>query len=50
MTRRAKAELFEDILRYLRIGTRTISGVATKYGVHWRTGRQASAVAPPPKC
>ena len=49
MTRRAKVELFEQIREIAEFGIGTISGVATKYGVHRRMVRQALADALPPE-
>ena len=49
MNRRAKVELFEQIRRDYEFGIGTISGVATKYGVHRRMVRQALTDALPPE-
>jgi hypothetical protein len=50
MDRRTKVELFEQLRREYEFGVGTISGVASKFGVHRRQVRQAlqSAVPPPP--
>ena len=50
MDRRTKVELFEQLRREYEFGVGTISGVASKFGVHRRQVRQAlqSCVPPPP--
>jgi hypothetical protein len=47
MDRRAKVELFEQIRREYELGVGTVNGVATRFGVHRRTVRQALASAVP---
>jgi len=49
MDRRTKVELFEQLRREYEFGVGTISGVASKFGVHRRQVRQALQSALPPQ-
>ena len=49
MDRRTKVELFEQLRREYEFGIGTISGVASKFGVHRRQVRQALESAVPPE-
>jgi len=48
MDRRTKVELFEQLRREYEFGVGTISGVASKFGVHRRQVRQALESSVPP--
>jgi hypothetical protein len=48
MDRRTKVELFEQLRREYEFGVGTISGVASKFGVHRRQVRQALQSSMPP--
>ena len=48
MDRRQKVELFEQLRREFEFGVGTVSGVASKFGVHRRQVRQALANSVPP--
>ena len=49
MDRRAKVELFEQLRLEYEFGVGTVSGVASKFGVHRRQVRCALASAAPPE-
>jgi hypothetical protein len=49
MDRREKVELFEQLRREFEFGVGTVSGVASKFGVHRRQVRQALASSVPPE-
>jgi len=49
MDRREKVELFEHLRREFEFGVGTVSGVASKYGVHRRQVRLALASSVPPE-
>lgn len=49
MDRRTKVELFEQLRREYEFGVGTISGVASKFGVHRRQVRQALESCVPPQ-
>ena len=49
MDRRAKVELFEQLRREYEFGVGTVSGVASKFGVHRRQVRQALENSVPPE-
>lgn len=48
MDRRTKVELFEQIRREYEFGIGTVLGIASRFGIHRRTVRQALASAVPP--
>jgi hypothetical protein len=49
MDRKAKVDLFEQLLREHEFGVGTVAGVAAKFGVHRRMVRQAIANELPPQ-